>query len=822
MKSIFVRFSVSLSVLILFSISDLQGQQVQVVDAATQLPLADVFIFHSDQDIARFTDKTGRADLTDFPTEGKILFQHPSFKTAETDKKQLTENGFTIALTENILEFAEITISASKWRQSASEVPMDILSIESKAITFNNPQTSADLLSNSGEVFVQKSQLGGGSPTLRGFAANAVLLVVDGVRMNNAIYRSGNLQNVINIDPFIVDQTEVVFGPGSVIYGSDALGGVMEFRTKVPRWSDTGKTKFAGNAALRYGTAANEFTSHFDVTIANKDIAYFGSISYTTLNDLRAGARRTGGFEGHFERNFYAQRVNNEDVLVPNSDPNLQRFSGYNLINALQKVRWRTSDKTSLTYSYFLSTTSDIPRYDRLTLPLYPGSDSLANAEWYYGPQSWQMHSLKFQTFSPTRFYDHMQTTLSFQFYEESRHDRAFGNDLLRSRKEEVDIFTFNNDFEKYLKKGTLYYGVDGFWNGVQSRAQRKNLITEETSRATTRYPDDGSTYYSIALYGNYKWTMGQRWVATAGGRYSLVRLKAHTDNTDALALAEDNRSVDVNDTQFFRNLSLTNQAVTGSLGLVFNPSSNTKVSSVISSGFRAPNIDDVGKIFEVDDRTIVIPNDDLKPEYSYNQEVSLEHGLSESLRFKVVAFHSLLVNAIVRGPVDYGGEQTLSFQGRQIELRSQVNADRARIYGGSARVDWAPSPHWTMSSSLNVNEGRELDNDEPLRHSTPVFGRTSVQYQKKAWTCEVFSDYNATKSADNIPDAEIIDKPHLYTDTGSPGWYTLNLRLGYAPLPYLTVQGGVENIMDKHYRPYSSGISASGRNIYLTLRSSF
>ena len=120
------------------------------------------------------------------------------------------------------------------WEEDKKEVPVKINTITKKEADFFNPQTSADLLTASNEVFVQKSQLGGGSPMIRGFAANSVLLVIDGVRMNNAIYRSGNLQNVISLDPNTIERTEVIFGPGSIIYGSDALGGVFSFTSRNP------------------------------------------------------------------------------------------------------------------------------------------------------------------------------------------------------------------------------------------------------------------------------------------------------------------------------------------------------------------------------------------------------------------------------------------------------------------------------------------------------------------------------------------------------------------------------------------------------------
>ncbi len=100
----------------------------------------------------------------------------------------------------------ETVVSASRWEQNIREVPNRVAKISTATIQFQNPQTAADLLGASNQVFIQKSQLGGGSPMIRGFATNRVLLVIDGVRMNNAIFRSGNVQNVISLDASTLDE----------------------------------------------------------------------------------------------------------------------------------------------------------------------------------------------------------------------------------------------------------------------------------------------------------------------------------------------------------------------------------------------------------------------------------------------------------------------------------------------------------------------------------------------------------------------------------------------------------------------------------------
>ena len=181
----------------------------------------------------------------------------------------------------------EVVVSVNKWEQKLNEVPNKIVKVSKYDILRNNPQTAADLLGQSGTVFIQKSQLGGGSPMIRGFATNRVLLVVDGVRMNNAIYRSGNLQNVISIDALSTEAAEVIFGPGSLIYGSDAIGGVMDFHTLEPRFAKTKKMITKGSALSRYSTANQEITGHADINLGWEKWSLLTSVTYSRFDDLK-------------------------------------------------------------------------------------------------------------------------------------------------------------------------------------------------------------------------------------------------------------------------------------------------------------------------------------------------------------------------------------------------------------------------------------------------------------------------------------------------------------------------------------------------------
>lgn len=285
------------------------------------------------------------------------------------------------------VELRDVVIAASKWKQKTTEQPKRISIISNEQYLFENPQTAADLLELSGQVYIQKSQLGGGSPMIRGLSTNRLLYSVDGVRMNTAIFRSGNLQNVISLDPFAIERTEVLFGPGSVIYGSDAMGGVMSFTTKNPLFATiAGQTRIKGSATIRYSSANNEHTGHFDVSIGNNKWAFLTSISSFTFDDLKQGAHGPNDYL----KPFIVIRQNNDtDIAINNPDPLKQSPSGYSQINLMQKIGFRPNEYWDLQYALHYSETSKYARYDRHTrikkgLPQY--------GEWDYGPQIWMLN----------------------------------------------------------------------------------------------------------------------------------------------------------------------------------------------------------------------------------------------------------------------------------------------------------------------------------------------------------------------------------------------------------------------------------------------
>ena len=801
-----MRFIITIFFLI-FNIYFIDAQQIRVIDKSNQKPVDNVAIYNLDHTKTTLTNIDGIANLDSFDKNDTIIFQHPSFQHLMLPFTVIEDHGFVITLTESTVNLSEVVVSASKWEQDINEVPRQITSIDAKEIEFYNPQTSADLLGSSNEVFIQKSQLGGGSPMIRGFAANSVLLVIDGVRMNNAIFRSGNLQNVIVIDPNIIDEAEVIFGPGSIMYGSDALGGVMDFHTKKIELPVDTNFLFGANALARYSSADNEMTGHFDFNYSEGKWGALTSVSYSNFDDLKMGSTGHPGYQ----RKEYVIRDNGKDKMVINNDPDVQKFSGYNQINILQKFRYRINKKVDLGLSLQFSTTSDIPRYDRLTQ--YKNDSTLKYAEWYYGPQSWGMGNLTINLSNDHGIYDDARIVLGYQNVEESRYDRKFNKDLRRGRVESLDIFTLNFDLTKNLsEKNTLYYGMEAFYNKVNSTAEKTNIVTGESEPAATRYPDGGSNYSSASAYADFKSHLSGKITLIAGARYSYVWLKSRFDDKTFYPFQYD-------------EIKLTTGALNGSLGIVYRPVKKLNLTANISSGFRAPNIDDISKVFDSEPGNVIVPNPNLKPEYAYNADAGLTLSFSEDARLNLTGFYTYLTDAMVRRDFTFNGQDSILYDGEMSKVQALVNTGEATIYGGSFGFEANITKSLGFKTGLTYMKGKD-DEGYPVRHVSPLFGNAGLTYIAKNLKLEFYVNYNGEISYNNLALSE-RKKTYMYaTDSNgnpySPSWYTLNFIGYYQITKCLQVNFGIDNILDHRYRPYSSGIVSPGRNFIIALRAEF
>ena len=790
-------------VLVTFAV---QGQKVKVLDKSDLQPISQVSISNSGKTKMVITNTDGVADLNGFSENDSLFFSHVAFQTGKMVKSKLPSTN-AVYLTENVIKLDEFVITGNRVEEKRSDLPYKIEVIQAKDISFQNPQTAVTMLEQTGQVFAQTSQMGGGSPVLRGFEANKVLLVVDGIRMNNAIYRAGHLQNAITVDPFGLASTEILYGPGSTIYGSDALGGVINFITKDPSLSTTGKTEIHGGVLGRFASANTEKTGGINLNMGWKKLAVLLNFSYSDFGDLREGRVLNPALGNFGQRPFYVERINGKDSMFLNDKPWIQKQSAYSQYNVLGKVLFQPGSHSRYILNVQYSNSSDIPRYDRLT-ETTGGKPSYA--EWYYGPQTRLLASLKAEYNLNAVIFDHASVILAFQNVQEDRIQRGLGSSKKKFNLETIGVLSVNADFDKKItSKDNLRYGIELQYNNVKSKAHNENINTGVvTNDRATRFPDDKANMMYLSAYLSNNWNIGKFLAFSQGLRFNYVTLNAAYSDT----------MVKLTPIPFDPNISQKNAALNGYLGLVATPGNAWKFSLVGSTGFRAPNIDDITKLNVVTGSTIVVPNPDLKPENVYNVELSIAKTILGRVRLEGTAYYTWMQNSQVVAPIMYNGHDSLDVDGVKYQTLGLTNTGQAYICGFQGSLLAQVTRAFSILSNLTYTYGRDVTGIVPLDHIPPVFGMSSFRLELKKFKGNFYVMYNGWKRISQYnPAGE--DNQAYATPYGMPSWYTLNLKLSYQIERHVNIELGVENILDENYRKFSSGINNPGRNFIVALR---
>lgn len=787
------------------------AQIFKVIDKSDLQPIESVVAINRDKSHSATSNKFGNIDLNSFTSDESIIFTHISYQQLATTKLEIINNKGRVLMADNVIKLNEVVVSANKILENKSDIPQKIDVISFRQISFNNPQNAGDLLQQTGNVYTQQSQLGASSPVLRGFEANKVLLVIDGVRMNNAVYRSGHLQNVITIDPNMLDRVEVLYGPGSVIYGSDALGGVMAFFTKNPLLSLSDKPFIQTGVSSRFASASNEVSGSVNINIGLKKWAFLTNLSYKNIGDLREGNNHDSKYGDWGKCLNYSERINGKDSMLINNHPDLQKHSGYQQYDILQKALFKPTVFSQYTLNLQFSNSGNVPRYDRL---VEMNGSKLKYADWHYGPQTRLLTSLKAEYTNRNALYDNATIIAAYQNISEDRINRKFNNSQENHQEETVNVLSLNVDLRKQLgTKKELRYGVELTNNHVGSVAYNMNINNgTKLFNTNTRYPDDGSKMTTAAFYITHNHEIGKKLIFSKGLRLSAIHLNAAYSDT----------MMSILNFPFNKNITQRSAAINGNLGLVYMPGSGWRFSLMTSTGFRAPNVDDLTQLnTSKPDNVVVVPNPNIKPEYAKNIDLTIGKVINNIVHLEVTGFYTRLKDAIVVTPFKLNGQDTIIYESAKLGVQAATNARKAYIYGIQANAQIQINRSFSVSSSINYTKGRIIGSDTPLDHIPPLYGLTTVKFETSKFKAEFFARYNGWKhlsdyslsGEDNLPQA---------TPDGMPSWYTLNIRSGYQLNNIFNLQLGLENILDKHYRNFASGISAPGRNLIVSLKANF
>ena len=724
-------------------------------------------------------------------------------------------SAFAITSTDSTLVFDELTVLGNRQAEHLLHVPQTVSVLSRADIMKTGGQSTADVLAKTGLLSVQKSQQGGGSPSIRGFEASRILLVVDGVRMNNLIYRAGHLQNLITVDPGSLQRIELLYGPASVSYGSDALGGVIVMSTPKPELSHDNSIKFFGNAMAGY-TSANEGTTlHADFNIGGSKFGSFTSFSFNRFGDLRSGRNRNPFLpddDSYIYRKYSVVREKGYDRLISNDRYWLQIGSAYDQYDILQKFQWEASERLSHVLNFQFSNTNDVPRYDRLT---DMKGDKPKFAQWYYGPQTRLLAVYSLNTTGVIGA-DEASLHLSYQNIKESRHNRKLNDPWLGSRKENVNVVALNTDWIRHFGNHRLHLGIDGSLQFLKSTAFATDVDTKARKSLDTRYPDGNNHMHNIDVFAAHTWNISPTLTLTDGVRagYSSLRSTFLSDEFYPFS-------------SLIGTVKQDNPTYSISVGLAYNPAPTWKLGANISTAYRVPNIDDLAKVFDSEPGTVILPNPDVRPEQTLNVDLNAASFKSGVIEWNASVFGSYMFDAITLKASTFNGKDEIDYDGEPSKIYKTHNSSRAYVVGAQTSLKVMMGRNFNADANLTYTYGNYIGEgleDMPLDHVSPLYGRVGVGFltNNNKFSANLFSLFNAKKPLSRY-NLNGEDNMGYATENGlansnfkgMPAWFTLNLQLSYTPEGHVTLQAGIDNILDTEYRVFASGINAPGRNIH-------
>ena len=818
-----------LGVMIL-SIVHLHGQSITVIDAFTQRPLEEVMVVNQNKERHSSSDINGKVGLEQFEASDMLTFQLMGYETLLLSLEEIKDRENVIALFLDEKQLEEIVLSVARTAEQSRKIAEKVSVISQKSIASQSPATGADLLLLAPSVRLQKSQGGGGSPVIRGFEANRVLLVVDGVRLNNAIYRSGHLQNAITVDPNSIERVEVIYGSSSVGYGSDALGGVVHYYTKTPKINNN--QSLTNALSSTYNSAQNALINHFETEASFKKWASYTSLTYSSFGDLKMGKNRQHGFTDWGLVPAYSKNNPSTYYGQPsvNLDPNLQKNVGYTQFDFLEKIVTNLPKASQLLLNFQLSNSSNIPRFDKLN---EYSNGSLRFAEWYYGPQKRVLFSPQLKIFPKNKFLYKGTITAAYEVLEESRIQRKFNSLTRETQEEKVKVLSINGDFEFAKKeRSSVAYGFELVNNRIVSSAMAKDIVVSGNNITSfnnfrpipTRYPSDGTQYNTAAFYGNFRFDFSPKTSFSLGGRFTSTHLKADWKET---ALIDAN----------LNKVNVKNNALTGSFSVSYRPKSPWRLNFLFSSGFRSPNVDDLGKIRE-NKGMLLVPNPDLKPEYVYNVDGGIAYTPREkTMYFNLRFYHSSLRDYIGRVAYEVARDQTtiapgtVEFSNDIVTTQANTNIGNGRIYGLSFEGGFKLLEELDLNGNLTYTHAARNVMIGALPSILPFYGGAVLRYKKEAFNLNLNYTFNSRKNPEDYssggedgleetPVLNTIDNQPVFA--GTPKWSIFSLRGNYQLNKTLLLNAAVENIFDLHYRTFASGISAPGRSLILGTRVNF
>lgn len=660
----------------------------------------------------------------------------------------------------NARQLDAIQVTATRVSESTASIPTPVTILTRDQLVSQPATAMAEHLRGKAGAFVQRTGPGQGIVIVRGLKGSEVLHVVDGFRLNNAFFRNAPSQYIALVDPQAIDQLELVRGPASTLYGSDAMGGVIQILTPDTRYSGADGVDYGLRYRSVLGSAQLENSSSAQFSAAAPDVALTAVASYSDFGRYQAGG-----------------------------DSDRLPFTDYRSYGGMVKMKAkRDAHELIFNAQYY-----KVPRLNRYN-ELVPGFGSgVENEESTFEPNNRTFASMKYVGTGILGL-DTLEAQVGQQAVDDNRRTRGVGSS--------------NRDFEqnRSLLQGLsllgargfedwhLTFGVDHYRDTVRSSRQRVNIRTGALTIPSSRFPDN-STQRETGLFAQTDWRIGERIDLLSGLRYTRYDVDLPRADRDAGV------SSDFSD-------------LTGQLGLRYALDDSNNLVANVGRGFRAPNIFDFGTLGSRPGNRFNQPNSDLGPERVLTFDAGIKHQ-STHFSAELIGFISRYRDRLVS--VETGGRTPTG----QLIVRTE-NIGRSRLHGLEASATWRMRDSWIHSAALNLTRGTDelATGDAPGNRIPPINGSVSTRYQvRPSWGLGAELYFAARQ--DRLAPSDISD-PRI-DPNGTGGFGVVNLSVAYKPdgKNYSGILR-FDNVLDKRYREHGSGIEGLGRGLTLIMERRF
>ncbi len=675
---------------------------------------------------------------------------------------------------------SSITVTAGKGAVSEVTGSPYVVTVRDQAYMSERPlATLGNALQDSPGILVQQTTYGQVSPILRGLTGYHVLNLVDGIRYNNSIFRSGPNQYLAFIDASQIRRVEAVLGPSGTPYGSDSLGGTINNLTTSAPFGGSSGNEYRGEVRVGGASADLSAGGGAQFSVANRNFSWLVGGSARRLNDLRSG-------RGEDSRNVMRRFLDLPAEQIRGLIGGRLQDTGFSHYGANTKLILSPATDYNFTLSYQANNMDRVRQYRNL----WGGRGRLQSSN---EPQTLQFLYGRYERFSLGAL-DSVSATFSVNSQRDgsTTQPESF-TDTVTTERNDVDVYGYAAQARTHLSGNQiLLFGGDVYNEHVNASRFDTNPVTGAATGTRALYPN-GSRYTTYGLFAEDTMRLdGGRFRVVLGGRFTGVRVSTFADR-DAFGVTDSSRS--------FSDLTF-NTAFTWNVGETW------KVNLLVGRGFRAPNLNDLGAI-GLNSLGYEIPASEAAPfgaligssagedavsvgrkagalsaESLYSYELGLTYD-GDRFYGRVQVFNSDIYSPIVRRtllfPIDnlpaaLGGESTVPIEPTDeqraqavapvsteidsLAVKAFVNDGRARYYGIESTFEVRPSSGWTIEGNYSFMVGRELNPNRNARRLVPQNGSLRARYSPSGrYWLEVatrFAGPQERLSAGDLTDARV------------------------------------------------------------------